>query len=66
MQKNIGVCIAKLKIIQVDLILSRGTQNCIFLLFTCVPENSDDQDGITWAFSGWMPKPRLCKASTSS
>ena len=31
---------------RVDLILSLGTLNCIFLLFTCVPRNSADQEGI--------------------
>ena len=37
---------------RVDLILSLSTLKCIFLLFTYVPRNSADREGITWHFSG--------------
>ena len=50
---------------QIDKILSQGTLNCIFLLFTCVPQNSDDREGITCAFSGWMLKGILRQLSMS-
>ena len=36
---------------RVDPILSLGTLNCIFLLFTYVPRNSADREGITWHLS---------------
>ena len=51
---------------QFDQILSGGTWNCIFVLFTYVPKNSADQEGITCALSRCMPKPRLCRVPTNT